>query len=353
MIENPNQNLLEGIVDTDKWRDFLKRFVEVLWINIFVVDHLRQTIIFPYEDGESARRYGNKFLTTSFDIKFSNKNFNFIERFTPHGEYLEFKDTFDLHLFALPIKIRTEDEEKNVAYMIVGPVILNKKLTNEEYRTLAQQLNLNEGIDELIDSIHEIRVVSFVTIKAILDLLSEVSKDIVELTLEKKKLYQTRFNKAVIPKDIADAVKDLYAAIHLDELLITILDVALNLTQAECGSIMLMDPQKQELAVKVSRGLKQHRINSIHHKIGEGLSGIVAQKKEALIICGTKGANDIQHLLKRPEIKKAAIIPLSSDEKGVFGVLNIHTKRTHDKIEDNLDNLKYVSKLVSAAIHSI
>ena len=151
---------------------------------------------------------------------------------------------------------------------------------------------------------------------------------------------------------IADIAQDLYTTIHLDELLVTILDVALNLSQAECGSIMFLDEVRGELEIKVSRGMDEERAQNTRLRIGEGIAGIAAQENRSFVICGEEGDDHIKHLLKRPDIHQAMVVPLSSKNR-VFGVLNLHTLKEDGQIEANANNLRHLSKLISAAIHSI
>lgn len=339
------KKLTEELLDKPKWADFLRRFIDVLRINIFVVDPAGRIFIPPHGNGESGL-YGSKFLTSSFGFNFSAKGSKLLEKFEEHGSYLEYRDPFDFYVFSVPVRV----ENEIIAYMIVGPVVLNKRKTSDDYFKVAAQLNFKK--DDLMDIIYEIRVVSFVTIKAVLDLLSEVVKDIIELRLEKKRLHQMRFNKDVLSKETADAAKDLYTAIHLDELLVTVMDVALNLTRAECGSIMLLDEDKKALTIKVSRGIDEKKVLEAQPKIGEGIAGIAAKENASFIISGERSDNRIKHLLQRSDIKQSVVIPLSVKNR-VFGVLSLHTKREERKIEVNEQNLQNLSKLISTAICSI
>ncbi|MFA5260181.1 MAG: GAF domain-containing protein [Candidatus Omnitrophota bacterium] len=339
-------HLLDQLVNKDKWTDFLRRFIDVLRINIFVIDYNGKLLIPPYRDS-LGRGYGVEFLTTSFSFDFSGQEYNMLEEFIQHGQYLEAKDPFDFHVFAIPVRA---DAEKTLAYLIVGPVILNKRWDNEDYANMANRLHIE--FDDLIDRIQEIKVVSFVSMKAILDLLAKVVKDIVDLNVEMKCLHRKKYNKEVFSKEIAETAKDLYATIHLDELLITILDVALNLTQAEGGSIMLLDERAGELVVKVSRGMPEEVSQVARNKIGEGIAGIAARDNTSFVISGREGDQRIKHLLKRPSIKQSMVVPLSSQNR-VFGVLNLHTEKTGGQISANVGNLEHLSKLISTAIHSI
>ena len=339
------QKSADELIDKGKWAEFLFRFVNVLRINIAIVDTVGRIIVPPFREGDHGL-YGSDFLTATFDMDFSGKG-SFVWSFEQKGAYWEIKDGLDFHAFAIPIKI---EADKIIAYLVVGPVILNKRRDQESYLADATRLNMN--ISDLVDHIQEIRVVSFLTIKSVLDLLAEVVKDVIEIRLEKQKLHKKRFEKEVLAKQIVDAAQDMYATIHLDEMLVTILDVAMNLTGAEGGSIMIVDEDKQHLTIKVSRGLDQAKIKATRVRLGEGIAGMAAQSNEPFIIQGSKGSNRIQHLLKRPEIKQSVILPLSSHDQ-VLGVLNLHTKSEEHKIDANVESIKYLSRLITTAINSL
>jgi len=350
MSDKNSRKLIEQLINKNKWTGILRRFSDVLKINIFIVDSLGCVIVPPYLNGQRGR-YGSKFLSDSFGFDFAGKGAGILDNFEAHGAYFEAKDPFDFHVFAVPIKLAEKEEEDNIiAYMIVGPVILNKGWDKEDYLNMANQINLDAN--QLIDAIHEIRVVSFVAIKAILDLLAEIVKDIVELNAEKRSLYKKDIKREMLPKEVAKTAQDIYKTIHLNELLISILDVCLNLTQAECGSIMLIDKEKKRLMIKVSKGIDESIVKKVRLEIGQGIAGIAAKENKSFVISGSKADNRIKNLLKRPEIKQSAVIPLANKDE-VLGVLNLHTKKDKGAITTNIENVKHLSKLISTAISTI
>ena len=72
--------------------------------------------------------------------------------------------------------------------MIVGPVILNKRLENAEYTTLARERNI--PVQDLINEVNGLRVVSNVMMNSILDLLYEIVKNNIELSGIKSEMRQ-------------------------------------------------------------------------------------------------------------------------------------------------------------------
>ncbi len=350
-MNNPEylrHEFMEQLINREKWVDILKHFIDVLQIDIFLVSLDGEVIIPPCKD-----KYGGELWTANSDFTSTGKekNMNFLTKFEKHGMYLEYNHHSDLQSFAIPLQL---EEGKTLAYMIVGPVALNKRLDSQDLKkikSITEKLSVNA--ERVVSILHEIRVVSFLTMKSILDLLFEVSKYVLQLSSQGQKFQKLTTNKESIAQQVSDAAQDIYSSICLDELLVTLLDVALSMTKTECGSIMVFDQNNQVLTIKVSRGLNTEIASSTQIKIGQGVAGYSAQKKLPLIIRGTHGDNRIKSYLKRPEIQHALVVPILT-ENNVFGVLNLHTKRKRSNINDeSLGLIQNLSKLTSAAISSI
>ena len=225
------------------------------------------------------------------------------------------------------------EDGKTIAYMIVGPVNLNK-------RPASAQPN-------------EIQIASFEMIKSILDLLREISKYIIELRFQEQRFFKMRFNKEVLSAQVSEAAQDIYSSICLDGLLVTLLEPTLNILKVECGSIMVIDQENEKLTIKASRGINGNLAKNTQLKIGDGIAGLAVKENTPFVINGKKSDNRIKHLLKRPEIKHSLVMPICSDNH-VFGVLNLHTKIEENKITDeSLFAVTNLSRLTSAAINSI
>jgi len=337
--------LLQEVISKDKWIVPLERFIQVLRINIFVVDDKGVPVIHPCGTSRSDE-YGCRILTRFLSLEQVQNGGNFLKQFSAYGDYLECCSDLKLHSFAIPLKVYG----RIVAYMIVGPVIMNKRLSNEEYFQRAEQRGLLA--EELLNELGGVRVVSYVAMNAILDLLAAITRDFIEISLENRRLKKMRFQKEVLPKAITEAAEGLYREIHVDELLISVLDVALKLTNAEVGSIMVFDKGSKEMMIRVSRGLSDECVKNTRARVGEGVAGMAAKENRCFILHGQKsGNNRLEQFLKRPEIKESMVVPISHQNR-VFGVLNLHSKLEGSRIEMNAGYLMSLSKLLSTAVFS-
>lgn len=296
---------LDIIKNSRKLEQILLNFIDVLRINILVVDSKGNPVLVPKTSG-----YGFTGATQWGTLQYLGKP-EFLSLFTIEGNYLKSADAFGLQCFAIPIPLGDLDD---IGYLIVGPVILNKQFEHSRYQTIAQELNLN--LSEFQDSLNEVRVVTFNSLKSILDLLFELSRYALRMNHKEK--------QQPAPKiDQAESIQSIFA---------TFLDLAMALTQAECGSIMLMNNITKELNILTFRGIDLHKIQNIPIKLGEGIAGLAAQKKESFVINEGRSNNRIRHLLKKPELKCAVVLPIFKNNKEVLGVMNISTHQKSSRL---------------------
>lgn len=328
----------ELIFNKKRWLEISHLLINVLHINIFVIDTENNIIV-----GPDKRKYGGKLLTneiSGFDLTVNSKNI--INQFEDNGYYLESENRFKLHSFSVPIDFICEDIKSTLGYVILGPVILNKKLDAKYYSTAATLYGTNES--ELLEELNEIRVVSHIMINAIIKLLTKIITQQVEAYCNQCKLLK------ISDHDVIDL------SLKTDKLLASILDMALKLTHSDAGSIMLMDVNKNYLTVNVSKGIDRESTSNVKIKIGEGLAGLVALNNEPLLIDSGIGSenstqnNRIKNLLKRPDIKQSYIMPLNAHNR-TYGVLNLSTKKDKTDITENIDKLKHIEKILSTVFH--
>ena len=350
MAKTPlNPSTLDAFSDTGKWRNLLDRYEEVLNLNIFIVDPEGHLLVHPKAEGGEGH-FGASFLGATFGLPAKEGAAGFLENFELKGEHLEAADPFELRVLAVPIKF---EGKKVFAYLVAGPVILSKAWEDEKYLSLCRQLNF--PAENFLEEIHSIPRMSETAVATALNLLCEVIRDILELNFEKQKLEHMQSQKDLMPREIADAASDLYSAIQQDELLVTVLDAAINMSKAQGGSIMILDEEKGELMIRVSRGLENKKnILQARLKIGEGISGMAAKEKIPFLINGENSDARIRHLLKRPEIKKALVIPLAIHGK-VMGVLNLYTKEDEQSsnMGNNSPDICQLSALIATALQSL
>ena len=323
----------------DQWWDILSDLIDVLRINIFVMDADGRLLLPPDE-----RRYGGQLLTDpAYKLHLFQGTQNFLNRFEPFDQYLEYTDPLDYRIYAVPINY---DKGSAPAYVLVGPVILNRLHKTEDYTYLAEQIGSN--VNELLGLMREVRTVSNLMLKSILDLLAKIIRRNTELQTREREM-EAQMDQQHVSKILQKEARDIYSAVCVDELLVSLLDIALKLTDMENGSIMVFDEVQKHLMVRVAKGLSAKKIEEIKVKRGEGIAGLAVEGKETFIINDKEKPNRIAHFLQRPAIKESIVMPLMHNEHA-YGVLNLHTYKETSRVGEQMENLRYLAKLISAAL---
>ncbi|VAX35400.1 hypothetical protein MNBD_UNCLBAC01-824 [hydrothermal vent metagenome] len=293
----------------------LTHFIDVLRINMVIVDQEGHIIIPPDEQKYGGRLY----LDSTLRAGFLDESPKFINSFKEHGKFLEYVNHFGLHSFALPISFNmTKKEKPSTAYMIIGPVILNKRLSNDDYLEKAQKAEVIG--DALINEINTLKVVSNIMMNSILELLQKIIQNNITLSSQ-------------IETSYADSLE-------------SFLDLVVEMTESEFGSIMLLNEKNTFLTVEITKGNYNKSIQNKEIKIGEGIAGLAARENTSFLISKNHKQSRISHLLKRPEIKESLVMPLT-DKNHIFGVLNLSTTKDSNKIEDNFDALQYLASQIT------
>lgn len=138
-----------------------------------------------------------------------------------------------------------------------------------------------------------------------------------------------------------------------EELLKFVLTHAIDILEAERGSIMLLDDQTDELVVKVAFGGRYRLVTGTPVKLGHGICGLVAQ--EGIGRISNAGFRDqafknFGSLLPVEDIKTLLCSPLKFKE-GTIGVINIVNKR--DGAEFGENDLALLNLIASQAAVTI
>jgi len=81
--------------------------------------------------------------------------------------------------------------------------------------------------------------------------------------------------------------KALTSSLQLDQVLRTIMEKINEVLHPDTWSLLLMDPEKQELFFQIATGSGAEALKDIRIKVGQGLAGWVAQSGEAVVVPDT------------------------------------------------------------------
>jgi len=171
--------------------------------------------------------------------------------------------------------------------------------------------------------------------------------------LEKQKLTSKAGMLEVII-GLYEASREMVMPLKLEQFLHAILKLVIDTLDADGGSLMLLDKETKMLSIKASLGLKEEIVKLTRVKIGERISGWVAETgKPLLLIDGLIDRKQFKNVEKRAEIKSSLCIPLKVRYRTI-GVLNLNDiHRLSCFTEDDLELLKLFSSEASLSIENI
>ncbi|MEW6553113.1 MAG: GAF domain-containing protein [Actinomycetota bacterium] len=133
----------------------------------------------------------------------------------------------------------------------------------------------------------------------------------------------------------------------LDTLLESILAAAVEVMEATSGSIMLIEPAGSDtMVIKAAFGLRKEIVNKAAVKVGEGIAGLVAERREGMLLL-----DDLMdsRLRTRRKVSDALSVPIIAQGE-LLGVLNLNTKKDQAFGEFDLFLLNTLIKQVATAI---
>ncbi|MFB3118338.1 MAG: GAF domain-containing protein, partial [Myxococcota bacterium] len=130
-----------------------------------------------------------------------------------------------------------------------------------------------------------------------------------------------------------EIVESYNLTVDADELFSRVLEIAVAVTGAEGGSLMLLDHSARELRVRVAVGVEPELWPKIRVPLGHGIAGRVAADGRSLRLRGKADRQAFQIVHERLDVESAISVPLIFEGR-VLGVLNLHHTTRADAFSD-------------------
>ena len=141
----------------------------------------------------------------------------------------------------------------------------------------------------------------------------------------------------------------------LKRMLAVILETAMVTIRAEAGSLMLFSGNRDELYLKVGRGLDGRLPvpDDVRVAVGDGVAGIVARTGEPLHGRVGTGADELSLAAAEPRADSVVSVPLKSQNR-VIGVLNLYDRVMEDDFdEDDVATIRSFANQATVAIDNV
>lgn len=153
-----------------------------------------------------------------------------------------------------------------------------------------------------------------------------------------------RDRKAELLQALHEVVESVDLTVDSHELFERMLEIAVGVTGAEGGSLMLLDGDPGVLRIRVAKGVEPELWPKIRVALGQGISGKVAAEGRPIHLRGPADGRNYDLLRDRVDVESALCVPLIHHGK-VLGVLNVHHSRRPDIFSD--EDLLFMEQLAS------
>jgi GAF domain-containing protein len=142
------------------------------------------------------------------------------------------------------------------------------------------------------------------------------------------------------------------STLDLPELLRLALRETVQITDADTGSIMLLDAGANTLRIAASHGLPSGVVDETEETIGEGLAGWVAEHRQPLLVANVADDPRFRLVARRDEIRSSMSVPLLTP-KDMLGVICVaRTSSTRPFTPQDLQLLGTVAGQISMAVEN-
>ncbi len=158
-------------------------------------------------------------------------------------------------------------------------------------------------------------------------------------------------------KEIIKALSKISEAItsdlYLEDILKLIVAVTAEVMGSKICSLMLLDPEKNELAIKATQSMSKEYLSKKPIKLGEGISGKVALENKPMVVSNILEDEDYKYkdIGSKEGLVSMLSVPLHVKGK-VIGVLNTYTSKPHVFSENEINILKTVADQASIVIEN-
>jgi len=156
-------------------------------------------------------------------------------------------------------------------------------------------------------------------------------------------------SEASSSRQLVDAAGDFARVTDSNGVVSTALEHALRLSNAETGSVMLLDDDGRKMHIAKAHGLPEEVVGATCVSEGEGIAGWVLATGRPLVV------EDLEHRgpqSRRHGVLSAASVPISDDD-GVLGVLNVGSRAFHARFSrTHVRGLEAVGRMAAVGLRS-
>jgi len=159
---------------------------------------------------------------------------------------------------------------------------------------------------------------------------------------------QTDFQSKVDPLllEVADVVN---TTLDLDTTLRRVAELVRKVIDYEIFGILLLNEKTQELRFRFQVGYAREIAERVRIKVGEGVTGIAAQRREAILVHDV--ANDPRYISAVPNVRSELAVPLIIKNR-LIGVIDIESPQPNHFTEEHKQLLTLIASRMAVGIEN-
>ncbi len=141
--------------------------------------------------------------------------------------------------------------------------------------------------------------------------------------------------------------------LYLEDILKLIVTVTAEVMNSKICSLMLLDENKQELAIRATQSISEEYNKKPNLKLGEGIAGKAALENKPIAVydLAKEPEYKYQEIAKKEGLRSLLCVPLSVKDK-VVGVLNLYTSKPHKFTQNEINVLTTVASQAAITIEN-
>lgn len=153
---------------------------------------------------------------------------------------------------------------------------------------------------------------------------------------------------------LSDLSKAFTSSLDLEKQLESILKSLNTHLKFKRGTVSLFDPDKETLKIIASHGLAGKNVEQVQYKLGEGVTGSVAQTGEEIVIPDIRKDSRFLHKTRSRNLSKSKrisfyCVPIKLDNK-ILGTLSVDREaQQSERYKENLRLLRLIASMIAMA----
>jgi two-component system NarL family sensor kinase len=148
-------------------------------------------------------------------------------------------------------------------------------------------------------------------------------------------------------------IETITSNLDLDTLLASLIDLVTEATRGDACFLLLWEPHEEQLVLRAASPAFEGAVGSVRLRLGEGVSGWVAENREVVAIPEDKWSDPrykYNRELEGERFTSMLSVPVISKTDILLGVFNVHTLARRDFSERDIRFLRLTASLVAEAI---